>query len=66
MGKGNGITKGRRGVEQGGGGFVHPKEFPRGLLGLNLRRNNEGMRVDHPLGFGIEDKVGGCGMVKEK
>ena len=60
MGTGNRITKGRRGVKKGGGGFVCPKAFPRVLLDLNLSRNNDGIRVDRPLGSSISDEVGSC------
>ena len=52
---GNRGTKGRRGVENEGVGFGHPKAFPIGLLDLGLSRNDGGVgfsvRLNHTTGF---------------
>ena len=63
---GNRGTKGRRGVENEGVGFGHPKALPRGLLDLGLSRNDGGIRGDRPIGSGVEGEVGGRGVVTEK
>ena len=59
---GNRGTKGRRGVENEGVGFGHPKAFPRGLLDLGLSRNDGGIRGDRPIGSDVEGEVGGRGV----